>query len=393
MTIRFKLIMLIVAAILAVNSLLALAGVYYVDTVWMNEIQDRVRVSLNSAQASYDNHEQQLLSFLQAASLDHTLSVAVSRESDVAVKQAMDRVQAAGHMDFVTLLHHDGTVRYRPSNVAAKGDQLGNIALIEAAVESERATSGTIVLTSEQLAAEGTALSQRAKFRLLPTPAAKPTEDQERTSGMCMAAVVPIFDDAQQLVGLLFGGNLLNRRNEVVDRIRREVFLGGSEDEGVATVTIFEGDLRIATNVRDDTGNRAVGTRLSRPVFEEVLERGNIWSAPAFVVNDWYLTAYQPIRDPRNRVIGALYVGLRRAPFASRRNTIVAVYLSAVLIVTVITLVVLWLVTNWVLRPIGHVLTVCKRVIKGDLSARVVIRPPGEFGFVCQALDDMAAAI
>ena len=129
------------------------------------------------------------------------------------------------------------------------------------------------------------------------------------------------------------------------------------------------------------------------PVYEEVLQRGNIWSAPAFVVNEWYLTAYRPILDPSSQVVGALYVGLRRAPFASQRNAIVAVFLSAVFVVTVITLLVLWLVTNWVLRPIRSVLEMCKRVIRGDLSARVGIRPPGEFGFVCQALDDMAAAI
>jgi hypothetical protein len=81
---------------------------------------------------------------------------------------------------------------------------------------------------------------------------------------------------------------------------------------------VFLGDLRISTNVRTADGARAVGTRLSAPVCEEVLDRGGTWSAPAFVVNDWYITAYKPIRDPAGRIIGALYVGLLQAPYGTR---------------------------------------------------------------------------
>ena len=51
---------------------------------------------------------------------------------------------------------------------------------------------------------------------------------------------------------------------------------------------------------------------------EAVLHRGETWDAPAFVVNDWYFTAYEPIRDPRRQIIGALYVGLLEAPVCRR---------------------------------------------------------------------------
>ena len=85
-------------------------------------------------------------------------------------------------------------------------------------------------------------------------------------------------------------------------------------------MTIFQGDLRIATNVLAEDGSRAVGTRLSEAVYDEVLDRGGTWAAPAFVVNDWYITAYEPIRDPRQRIIGALYVGLLQAPFERRER-------------------------------------------------------------------------
>ena len=138
---------------------------------------------------------------------------------------------------------------------------------------------------------------------------------------MIAAAAVPLLDDDGQLLGVLYGGNLLNRRDALVDSIRQSVFpMYLDSDKAIGTVTIFQGDLRIATNVLGEDGSRAVGTRLSQAVYDEVLERGGTWAAPAFVVNDWYITAYEPIRDPRQRIIGALYVGLLQAPFVATRR-------------------------------------------------------------------------
>ncbi len=171
--------------------------------------------------------------------------------------------------------------------------------MVKQAIASDSALSGTILISAEQLARERPELANRARFRLLPTPAARPTEDIERTDGMLMASVAPILDDQRVIVGYLFGGHLLNRRNDVVDKIKSEVFAGETfEYEDVGTVTIFQEDLRIATNVLDDDGLRAVGTRLSDPVYRDVLQQGRVWSAPAFVVNEWYITAYGPVRIP-----------------------------------------------------------------------------------------------
>ncbi len=57
-------------------------------------------------------------------------------------------------------------------------------------------------------------------------------------------------------------------------------------------------------------------------VSDAVLLRGETQGAPAFVVNDWYITAYEPIRDPAGRMIGVLYVGLLQAPFAHQLHVI-----------------------------------------------------------------------
>jgi two-component system NtrC family sensor kinase len=249
-------------------------------------------------------------------------------------------------------------------------------------------------MTRAQLSAENPGMAERARIEVLETPAAMPTTDRERDTGLVMAAVTPIRDVDEVIVGYLFGGILLNRRDQLVDGIRREVFFGEAfEGAPIGTVTIFLDDLRIATNVLDEQGRRAEGTRMSAPVYEQVIQQGGLWAAPAFVVQEWYITAYRPIEDPQGKILGGLYVGVRRAPFVHRRNRITQMFLATVLVVTLLILALLLLVTKWVLGPISDVMHMCQRVIAGDLAARVDVRPWGEMGELCESVDLMAEAI
>ncbi len=237
-------------------------------------------------------------------------------------------------------------------------------------------------------------LAARARIDLIPTREAEPITETTSSDGLVVAAAVPVLDVQGTLQGLLYGGDLLNRREDLVDSIRDAVFCSPVQDApSLDTVTIFLGDVRIATNVRHADGQRAIGTRMSRQVAEEVLGRGRVWARPAFVVNDWYITAYEPIRDPQEQVVGALYVGLLQAPFLQQRNTLAGVVLIMVLSGTMACFLLIYFMNYLVLGPASKVIHMARRVIHGDLTARVRIRPPGEIGVLCQAVDQMADAL
>ncbi|MBN2125189.1 MAG: Cache 3/Cache 2 fusion domain-containing protein [Deltaproteobacteria bacterium] len=94
------------------------------------------------------------------------------------------------------------------------------------------------------------------------------------------------------------------------------------------TCTVFQriqGDrlLRISTNVIDQGGNRAVGTFIppESPVAQDILS-GRTYHGRAYVVDDWYITAYEPIRSRTGEVIGALYVGVKEQSALSLRGEI-----------------------------------------------------------------------
>jgi two-component system, NtrC family, sensor kinase len=394
MSIRFKLIMGAIAIILVANSVLAIVNVVYLERVWMDEVQTRVRLDLNSASIAYKGHMEGISRFLRAAALDRSLVMAIESDAKGPLTALLDKVYRSAETDFLCLLDAKGKVIRRARNPGKSGDSLAEDPLVAGVLRQGESSAGSVIVPAAVLAREGDDLAAKARFTLLPTPAARPTDDVVRADGMVVAAAVPIRDDHGKLLGILYGGDLLNRRYALIDAIRQNVFPPETyEGKEIGTVTIFQGDLRIATNVLREDGSPAVGTRLSEAVHKEVLEEGGTWAAPAFVVNDWYITAYGPIKDPQDRIIGAIYAGLLRAPFADAQRATAWRFVAMMVLATVASLVLIFFVTMLVMRPVGRIVGMSRRVIGGDLSARVGIRPPGEIGVLCQAIDAMADAV
>ncbi|MGD0565583.1 MAG: methyl-accepting chemotaxis protein [Roseiarcus sp.] len=109
---------------------------------------------------------------------------------------------------------------------------------------------------------------------------------------------------------LYFGDRLINGANEYVDQIKDR--FGGA-------ATIFVGDVRVATNVRQADGSRAIGTRLAAgPAYDSALTKGKIYRGEAEILGAHYITLYEPILVGAE-VVGILFVGVPKAT-ASRRD-------------------------------------------------------------------------
>ncbi|MEN8119320.1 MAG: Cache 3/Cache 2 fusion domain-containing protein [Bacteroidota bacterium] len=102
----------------------------------------------------------------------------------------------------------------------------------------------------------------------------------------------------------LFNSSSIHQDYSFVDSIQN--LLGG-------TATIFQkidsGYIRVSTNVLTHNNKRAIGTYIpnNSPVIQAV-EKGETYIGRAFVVNDWYITAYEPIYH-HGEIVGILYVG------------------------------------------------------------------------------------
>lgn len=101
----------------------------------------------------------------------------------------------------------------------------------------------------------------------------------------------PVIDDAQAMTSGLC--TIFQRMNEAGDM------------------------LRISTTVVGKNGKRAIGTYIpaqnpdgqTNPVIAAIL-KGENYTGRAFVVDQWCMTAYGPVRDGEGKVIGMLFTGL-----------------------------------------------------------------------------------
>jgi len=107
---------------------------------------------------------------------------------------------------------------------------------------------------------------------------------------------------------LLAGKYVINGNYELPDKIK-EIFGG--------TATIFMGRVRISTNVLMSDGSRAVGTILEGPAHDSIFNKGRHYRGEALILGVPYFTAYDPIRNSRGEVIGALYVGVKKSDYFS----------------------------------------------------------------------------
>lgn len=101
------------------------------------------------------------------------------------------------------------------------------------------------------------------------------------------------------------GNTLINKNYTLVDKIGE---LTGD------TVTFFLSNKRVNTNVINENGERAINTLVCDEVKKEVLINGNIYTGEANVVGKKYQTAYMPIKDKNNNIIGIFYLKFRRIP-------------------------------------------------------------------------------
>lgn len=290
-------------------------------------------------------------------------------------------------LDYLNLLDADGRVR-RSSGGLAAGVERGQWPVVRRAIREGRA-SGVEVFDADALAAIAPALRERARLSLVDTPRARHDGRSEETRGMVIQAAAPVFDASGNLVAVVEGGVLLNGNLDFVDTVNAIVYREGALPLGSkGTTTLFLGDVRIATNVRLFAGERALGTRASDAVREHVLERGKTWLETAFVVNDWYVSGYEPVLDSRGARIGMLYVGFLEAPFRMAKTVALLVIFCLFLVISLVGAV--WSL-QWarsIFRPIERMHGTISQIGAGDGGARVgLVDSRDELGLLAREFD------
>jgi two-component system NtrC family sensor kinase len=370
----------------------SLVGSYIVSSTIMTQAQRTAEHDLATARTVFDQELGTLRQavWLLAGRLANGEVLVPPRGPALAALRA---VREEMGFDFLALTDAGGRVTYRTVHPGSAGDDVSARLVIRSALDGRPAAAVELV-PAEQLAREDPALPARARMRLRPTPKAAPTDRTEQTDGLTLLAAAPLRDAGGRVHGALYGGVLLNRRFATVDRVWALLYRGERyHREDVGSVTIFQRDVRIATTVRNGNGERAIGTRVSAEVAEAVLGRGEPWRDRAYVVNDWYITAYDPLRDLSGGVVGILYVGVLEQAFASIRDRVILSFFALATIGFMLIIGLTYAMISNITRPIGEMVAATRSITAGRFDQEVRSTAQGEVTLLAESFNTMLASL
>jgi len=348
------------------------AGLSFISETVFKEAKLRVQMDLNSAWTAFNEEKALLQMSVSLVSQYELFRSALRKESSSSrINELLVTLKNKHKLDFLNLVNKDGLI----IGTSGKHEALNRQARYDPVIEQAflgNVTSGTSLISHENLLLKSDELAEHANITIIETERAIPTDQKVEDRGMILETAVPILDENNQIYGIVYGGILLNRRYDLVDRIRNTVFeLDYFEGKPLGTVTIFLGDTRIATNVITSDSVRAIGTRISKEVYNTVIVNGKRFADRAFVVNDWYLSAYDPIRDAKNNIIGILYVGLLEKKYTAYKEELTTKFLAIGLAALFISVLLANYFSSKIRRPILKLVEATRNISSGKLDARV----------------------
>ncbi len=389
-----KLVLSFLLVIVLTSGVLSIVGARVIGNRVVAEAQAKVQTDLNAAREIYLNKLASVNDVVRFTA-DRVLLMNMLLSGDTKqAAEALSWTREREKLDALTITDRHGRVLLRAGNPSQAGDDQSRDELVSAVMERREPVAAPCIISVENMRREAPALAEQAHLRFISTPKARARAETEETAGMMLKAAAPILDPARNLLGIVYGGVLLNRNFELVDRIKQTVFQNLQyKGKDIGAATIFQDDLRISTNVKNEDGSRAIGTRAAEDVYEQVVRKGQPWVGRAFVVNHWYITAYEPIRDLTGGIIGMLYVGILEQKYVDLRQRAVMVFLAITVVGALAAFALASVISAKLSVSIRKLATASEQVAHGNLDARVEIRSHDELRELADAFNFMAVAL
>ncbi len=332
----------------------SIVGSYIVSSTIMMQARRSVDHDLTTARTIYDH---------QLETLKLTVRFLAATPDAAALAARLDTVRKESGFDFLTMADARGRVLAR---------DVSTISVIRAAL------AGRVAAASEILPAE--VLGNEDRFGENP--------------GMVLIAAAPVRGAAGEAGGVLYGGVLLNRNFGIVDRAWKLIFMGERFDnQEVGSVALFQGDVPISTNIRMESGERALGMRAPAEVSAAVLGGGRVWRGRASVMRDWYISAYDPIRNYEGNTIGMLYVGIRERVYTATRDRVILSFFGIATIGFICIIGITYYEIRQITLPVAKMVTATRSIAAGDFDQEVQSSGQGEITLLADSFNMMLKSL
>jgi two-component system NtrC family sensor kinase len=393
-SIRARLIKIFTITIFIPSLVTAIVGVLMIREQVYTQAQARVTSDLEFANQIYQSYLEGLRDSLRIHATRMIIYGALAKSDPIGLSDEMERICAGEGFDILTLTDTSGKVFYRTTNPSLADDDQSEDAFVQHVLKEKTPISGTVIISGEELLKESKELTDRAFMEIAHDITDTPSQNTQTHAGMLLKGAAPVFTSNGRFVGVLIGGVLLNRNYDLVDKIRTTVFKDEAyKGQVLGTATIFQDDVRISTHVMNADGSRAITTRVSAEIAEEVLQRNKTYHTRSFVVNNWYIATYAPIHDLRGNSIGMLGVGILERPYRDILWRNLYVFLGITLLAVIVVSIVAMIVAHHISHPIHAMADAARKIAEGDYSQKVEVSSNDEIGFLAKNFSRMVSEL
>jgi len=346
----------------------SLVGSWIVSSTIMTQARRAVDHDFATLKTVYEQQLQTMRLSVEFAASGAVLQQDFSRGGSTSAAAYLERVRAEAGFDFLVLTDQQGRMLPIASPAQRLPDDTSSVSVVRAAL------SGKVAAATEIL------------------PAGTLSDNSDR-GAMALVAAAPVVSSSGA-VKTLCGGIVLNGNFGMVDRVWDLLFRGDRfRDADSGSVTIFQFDRRISTNVRTSAGDRAVGTHVGGEVADAVLKRGELWRGRAFVVKDWYISEYAPIRNYGGDVIGMFSVGVLESTYTAIRNQVIFSFFGIATVGFLLILGITYFMIHNITRPIGEMVSATQNIIAGRFDQEVHSDSPSELALLAQSFNAMLKSL
>lgn len=140
-----------------------------------------------------------------------------------------------------------------------------------------------------------------------------------------------------------------------------------------ADVTIFYGDTRRATSLRDkDTGERILGTKASDAVIQTVINEGKTYETDSVTINgETYYAFYMPALDSSGKCVGMVFAGQPATEATAKINRSSLAILGIAVLILIVALIVCIKIASAIAKVVVQTEGLLSSLAEGDLNLSV----------------------
>jgi two-component system NtrC family sensor kinase len=380
-----KLTLSFLVIILFTSIAFTIIGIFLIRDRILSDAREKLRYDLDTAREIYLENLNHVKNAVKSASTTTCVNDALLTKKINYAFDCLSITKIGEGLDFLTLTDRNGTVILRTDNPNFTGDDVSDDVLINEVIEKEESISGTMIVSNQFMRKESPALVDELSV--------SNTSDHDV---MVMISAFPVFDAGKELIGVIYGALLLNDNVDIVDEIRRTVFHNlryKGKDIGVAS--IFQENSGISTFIKQLDGSRAVGTTVDEIVYNQVVGEQRRWIGRDNVGGNWYISAYEPIKNINYEPIGILHLGVLEQRYLDIIDETVYAFLGITLIIIFVALGFSFIISRNISIPIKRLVSASQEIASGNFDARVTTksRTNDELDDLSLAFNSMALAL